>query len=63
MSVKIPEGTWNFLKYKISPRNATNSLAENGNITEPLIDDVLGLFQWMRTKLRDLCGCLCQSLT
>ncbi|KAF0988125.1 hypothetical protein HZS_2126 [Henneguya salminicola] len=27
------EGTWNYLKYKISPRNRINSLAKNGNIT------------------------------
>ncbi|KAF0985491.1 hypothetical protein HZS_6633 [Henneguya salminicola] len=33
---------------KITPRNRTNSLDENGQITEPIIDDFLAEFQWRR---------------
>ncbi|KII70540.1 hypothetical protein RF11_14858 [Thelohanellus kitauei] len=40
------EGTWNVLKYMISPRNRTNSLDENGEITEAILDDFLAEFQW-----------------
>lgn len=48
------EGTWASLKYKISPRNRTNSLDEEGNIIEHLLDDFLCEFQWRRVHKNNL---------
>lgn len=48
------EGTWAALKYKISPRNRTNSIDENGEITEHLLDDFLSEFQWRRKNMNNL---------
>ncbi|KAF0986083.1 hypothetical protein HZS_4056, partial [Henneguya salminicola] len=41
-------GTWDSLKYKISKRNRTNFLDEDGNIRGSLLDDLQREFQWRR---------------
>lgn len=46
------EGTWSALKYRISPRNRTNSFDDNGEINENTIDDFLAEFIWRR-KYKD----------
>lgn len=48
------EGTWGALKYKIAPRNRTNSLNDDGELIDGGINDFFGEFQWRRKNAEDL---------
>ena len=48
------EGTWNAIKYRISPRNRTSSINKDGEITNSAIDEFLLEFQWRRKNVSNL---------
>ncbi|KII66902.1 hypothetical protein RF11_08107 [Thelohanellus kitauei] len=50
------EGTWNALKYPIPPENRTNSLDNDGNVVENVLNDHLGEFKWCQKHSSDLWG-------
>ncbi|KII65334.1 hypothetical protein RF11_02754 [Thelohanellus kitauei] len=56
------EGTWGALKYHIPQRNITNSLDENGNVIENVLNDHFGEFEWRRKHSSDLRGRFISSL-
>ena len=56
------EGTWGAIKYRISPRNRTASVSEDGNISMDGINEFLGEFQWRRKNHSDLWNGFMDSL-
>ena len=56
------EGTWGAIKYKISPRNRTSSINDEGVVTMDGINEFLGEFQWRRKNTKDLWAGFVSSL-
>ncbi|KII61508.1 hypothetical protein RF11_12924 [Thelohanellus kitauei] len=48
------EGTWDALKYQIPPQNRTNSLNDDGQMVENVLNDNLGEFELRRKHSYDL---------
>ena len=48
------EGTWGAIKYRISPRNRTSSVQDDGSVSMDGINEFLAEFQWRRKNAHNL---------